>query len=126
MDRAFQVAIAAIVALAGSFTETTLSLTTVQPQSSAVKPDEAAKGRLQSVVKGILAAWDKADVVCLGEDHGSKNDSDLRIILVEHPDFIRKVKVIMVESANVEHQDLLDRFILEGEDMPRDKLRTVW
>ena len=126
MDRAFQVAIAAIVALAGSFTETTLSLTTVQPQSSAVKPDEATKARLQSVVKGILAAWDKADVVCLGEDHGSKNDSDLRIAVIEHPDFIRKVNVIMVEFADSLHQDLLDQLVIEGEDIPRERLRAVW
>jgi len=64
--------------------------------------------------------------VCLGEDHGSKNDSDLRIALVEYPDFTRKVRVIMVESANVAHQDILDRFILEGEEMSREKLRIVW
>lgn len=91
-----------------------------------VLPTQAIKARLKPIVKGILAAWDKADVVCLGEDHGSKNDSDLRITLVEHPDFVRKVKVIMVESANIAHQDILDRFILEGEDMPREKLRIVW
>ncbi len=125
MDRALQ-AIAAIVALAGSFTVTTLSLTTVQPQSSAVKPDEATKARLQSVVKGILAAWDKADVVCLGEDHGSKNDSDLRIAVIEHPDFIRKVNVIMVEFADSLHQHLLDQLVIEGEDIPRERLRAVW
>ncbi|MGZ8846266.1 MAG: hypothetical protein ACXW3C_07355 [Pyrinomonadaceae bacterium] len=64
--------------------------------------------------------------MCLGEDHGSKNDSDLRIALVEHPDFVRKVRVIMVESASVTRQDVLDRFILEGEEMPREKLRVVW
>ena len=91
-----------------------------------VLPTKATKARLQPIVKGILAAWDKADVVCLGEDHGGKNDSDLRITLVGDPDFVRKVKVIMVESANVAHQDILDRFILEGEDMPREKLRVVW
>ena len=126
IDRALQVAIAAMVALAGSFTETTLSLTTVQPQSSAVRPDEATKARLQSVVKGILAGWDKADVVCLGEDHGSKNDSDLRIAVIEHPDFIRKVNVIMVEFADSLHQDLLDQLVIEGEDIPRERLRAVW
>lgn len=91
-----------------------------------VLPTEVTKARLQPIVKGILAAWDKADVVCLGEDHGGKNDSDLRITLVEHSDFVRKVKVIMVESANIAHQDILDRFILEGEDMSREKLRIVW
>lgn len=89
-------------------------------------PTETTRARLQTIVKGILAAWDKFDVVCLGEDHGSKNDSDLRIALVEDPNFVRKVRVIMIESANVAHQDVLDRFVLDGEDMPRDKLRVVW
>jgi uncharacterized iron-regulated protein len=95
-------------------------------QTPSFEPDEATKLRLQPLVKGILSAWDKADVVCLGEDHGGKNDSDLRITLVQHPDFVRKVRVIMIESANVAHQDVLDRFILEGEEMPREKLRVVW
>jgi uncharacterized iron-regulated protein len=97
-----------------------------QTQTSVVEPSQTTKARLQVIVKGILAAWDKADVVCLGEDHGSKNDSDLRITLVEHPDFVQKVSVIMIEFANVAHQDTLDRFILECEDMPREKLRSTW
>src|SRR6185295_7680418 len=82
------------------------------------KPSNAIRTRLQPIVTGILNAWDKADLVCLGEDHGSRNDSDLRIALVEHPDFIRRVRVVMIESANVAHQDILDRFVLEGEEMP--------
>jgi hypothetical protein len=60
------------------------------------KPSDAVRTRLQPIVTGILNAWDKADLICLGEDHGSKNDSDLRIALVEHPDFIRRVKVVMI------------------------------
>jgi hypothetical protein len=89
-------------------------------------PTDTTRTRLQPIVKGILAAWDKSDLVCLGEDHGSKNDSDLRITLIENPDFLRRVKVIMIESANVAHQDTLDRFVLDGEDMSREKLRVVW
>jgi hypothetical protein len=114
------------VAFAGSFSKIHQNSTIAETRASEVGPDETAKARLQDIIKGILAAWDKADVVCLGEDHGSKNDSDLRIALVEHPDFIRKVKAIMVESANAQHQDILDRFIIEGEDMSREKLRVVW
>lgn len=97
-----------------------------QSQASIVEPYETTKARLQTIINGILAAWDKADVVCLGEDHGSRNDSDLRIALIQHPDFIRKVNVIIVEFADTLHQDLLDRFVLEGEDIPRDQLRAVW
>jgi len=114
------------LAFAGSFPEEHQNSAIAQNRASAIEPNEATKTRLQTIVKGILAAWDKADVICLGEDHGSKNDSDLRIVLVEHPDFVRKVNVIIVECANVDHQDILDRFALEGEDMPREKLRAVW
>ena len=101
------------LAFAGSFPEEHQNSAIAQNRASAIEPNEATKTRLQTIVKGILAAWDKADVICLGEDHGSKNDSDLRIALVEHPDFVRKVNVIIVECANVEHQDILDRFALE-------------
>ena len=97
-----------------------------QASASSVVPSAATRARLQSIVDGILAAWEKFDVVCLGEGHGNKNDSDLRITLVEHPDFVRKVDVIIAECANVQHQDILDRFFLDGEDMPREKLRVVW
>jgi uncharacterized iron-regulated protein len=97
-----------------------------QTPSSSVEPNATIKLRLQGIVTGILAAWDKVDVVCLGEDHGSKNDSDLRLTLIEHPDFARKVKVIIVECAAVSHQDILDRLALECEDVPRETLRAVW
>ena len=126
-SRALGIAIAlGTVAFAGSVLEKHQNRALAQTQPSVVEPNGAAQARLQNIVKGILTVWDKADVVCLGEDHGSKNDSDLRIALVEHPDFVRKVKVIMIESANVAHQDILDRFILDGEDMPREQLRVVW
>jgi hypothetical protein len=97
-----------------------------QTQPQTVEPDKATKARLQNIVNGILLAWDKADVVCLGEDHGSKNDSDLRITLVEHPDFVRKVKAVIVEFADSNHQDVLDRLALDGEDIPREQLRALW
>jgi len=95
-------------------------------QDSSVEPDQVVKARLQTIVKDILSAWDKADVVCLGEGHGNKNDSDLRITLIQHPDFIRKVNVIIVEFADSMHQDVLDRLALDGEDIPREQLREVW
>lgn len=114
------------VAFAGSFLGKPQSGALAQTQPSVVEPNQAAKARLLNIVKGILAAWDKADVVCLGEDHGSKNDSDLRIALIEHPDFVRKVNAIIVEFADVIHQDILDRLALEGEDIPREQLRVVW
>ena len=88
--------------------------------------ETAAGTQLQGIVKEIMAVWDKADVVCLGEDHGRKNDSNPRIALIEHPDFVLKVDIIIVEFANPIHQDILDRLALEGENIPREELRSVW
>lgn len=125
--RSLGIAIAlSTLAFAGSFSEDHRNSAIAQTRRSVVEPDEATKARLQNIVKGILAAWDKADVVCLGEDHGSRNDSDLRIALIEHPDFVRKVNAIIVEFADSVHQDILDRLALEGEDIPREQLRVVW
>ena len=97
-----------------------------QSPAAQFEPDATTKARLQPIVKGILTAWDTHDVVCLGEGHGSKNDSDLRIMLVQHPDFVRKVDIVMVECASVHQQDILDRFALDGEDMSREELAVVW
>lgn len=77
------------------------------------------------LVEGILSAWKQADLVCLGEEHGSKRDSDLRIALVNNSRF-RMVRLIVVEFANPVHQDVLDRFVLEGKDVPHDDLAWVW
>ena len=76
-----------------------------QDRLAALEPDKATRTRLSKVVDGIVSAWDKFDVVCLGEGHGVKADSDLRIMVVQHPDFARKVNVIMVESADINRQD---------------------
>jgi hypothetical protein len=80
----------------------------------------------RTVVEQILAAWKSADVVCLGEDHGRHYDSELRIALVRHPAFAQTVRVIVVESANPIHQDLLDRFILDGTALSREELAPIW
>ena len=82
--------------------------------------------RYAEVVQQILDAWKTADVVCLGEDHGRKYDSDLRLALVRHSAFPRVVRVIVVESVNPVHQAWLDRFILDGTTMSREELAVVW
>jgi len=78
------------------------------------------------VIDGLLDAWKTAHVVCLGEDHGRRYDSELRIALVRDPRFPRMVRQIIIESANPVHQDLLDRFALDGEPMIREQLAPIW
>lgn len=93
---------------------------------SARSPVTAGADDLRGIVDGIVAAWDSADLVCLGEGHGDRNDADLRLALVRHPEFVRRVHVIVVEFGDRAQQSLLDRLVLEGESIARSELRAVW
>ncbi|HSR68325.1 MAG TPA: hypothetical protein VLU25_10315 [Acidobacteriota bacterium] len=64
--------------------------------------------------------------MALGERHGSKTDADFRNRLVRHPGFAAKADLIVVEFANAFHQPILDRYVVEGEDLPEDELARVW
>ena len=66
--RALGIVIAIVsVAFVASFPRRHQGGALAQTQPSVVEPNQAAKARLQNIVKGILAAWDKADVVCLAK-----------------------------------------------------------
>lgn len=76
-------------------------------------------------VERLLLAFDTADVVALSDHHLSKVDSDLRIHLIQHPDFPRKAQAIVVECGNALYQPILDRYI-NGGDVPVSQLQQVW
>src|SRR5262249_3653047 len=65
-------------------------------------PDEAAG--VDRVVRALISAFDQADIVALGEAHTRRADSDLRIALVRHLDFAKKVRSIVVEFASTTEQ----------------------
>jgi hypothetical protein len=93
------------------------------PPSNLRLPDEAAG--LDGVVRTLISAFDHADVVALGEVHGQKLDSDIRIAVVRHPDFAKKVRFIVVEFGSTAQQPTLDRYI-RGEEVPIAELEQVW
>jgi hypothetical protein len=87
-------------------------------------PDESAG--LDAIVRSLISAFDQADIVALGEWHGRiRLDSDLRIALVRHPDFVKKVRAIVVEFGSTTEQSTLDRYI-RGENVSRAQLEQVW
>lgn len=86
-------------------------------------PDEAAG--VDMIAQALVSVFDQADIVALGEEHEWKPDSDLRIALVRHPGFAKKVRSIVVEFGRNSHQSTLDRYI-RGEDVPRAELEQVW
>jgi uncharacterized iron-regulated protein len=74
----------------------------------------------------LISAFDQADIVALGEWHGRISlDSDLRIAMVRHPDFAKKVRSIVVEFGSTTEQSTLDRYI-RGENVSRAQLEQVW
>ena len=93
------------------------------PPASFRLPDESPG--LDGIVRTLIAAFDHADVLALGEDHGQRRESDLRIALVRHPDFAKMVQSILVEFGSASQQSTLDRYI-RGEDMPAAQLEQVW
>src|SRR6478736_7043306 len=86
-------------------------------------PDEAAG--IDGIVQALIAVFDQADIVALGEAHGRRADSDLRIALVRHPDFAKRVRAIVVEFGSTTEQPTLDRYI-RGESVSRAQLEQVW
>ncbi|WP_321477352.1 ChaN family lipoprotein [uncultured Paludibaculum sp.] len=86
-------------------------------------PDETAG--LDKIARTLISAFDQADIVALGEAHAQKLDSDLRIALVRHPDFAKKVRSIVVEFGSTSEQSTLDRYI-RGEDISPAQLAQVW
>jgi hypothetical protein len=94
----------------------------VQPRTLRL-PDDAAG--VDAIAQALVSVFDQTDIVALGEEHEWKPDSDLRIALVRHPDFAKKVRSIVVEFGSTSHQSTLDRYI-GGEDVPRAELEQVW
>ena len=86
-------------------------------------PDEVAG--VDAIVRTLISAFDQVDVIALGESHGEKRDSDLRIALVRHPDFAKKVRSIVVEFGAIPEQETLDRYI-QGQNITPEQLAQVW
>jgi len=86
-------------------------------------PDEAAG--VDAIAQALISLFDQADIVALGETHQWRLDTDLRIALVRHSDFAKKVRSIVVEFGSTTEQPTLDRYI-RGENVPKAQLEQVW
>jgi hypothetical protein len=73
----------------------------------------------------IVALFDVHEVIALGEWHGSREDAELRLAVIRHPEFPAKVRRILFECANPLFQTTLDRYV-RGGDVPEEQLAQVW
>src|SRR5437762_2936714 len=96
---------------------------TLAAQPKVTLLDESAG--IDAIAQTLISAFDQVDIIALGETHQWRLDTDLRIALVRHPDFAKKVRYIEVEFGSTTEQPILDRYI-RGENVPRTQLEQVW
>ena len=80
---------------------------------------------MPSSLDNVTAAFDRTNLVALGECHWAREDADFRLQLIRTPAFAEKVNDIVIEFGNPLYQAALDRF-MNGEDVPPAELRNVW
>jgi hypothetical protein len=95
----------------------------VAPRPNVRLPEETSG--MDAIVRTLIGTFDQVDIVALGEAHERQVDSDLRIALIRHPDFVKKVRTIVIEWGSGSEQSTLDRYI-RGENVPRAQLERVW
>jgi len=78
-----------------------------------------------SAIQEIMKAFDKHQVVALGESHGWKEESEFIFSLIKYPSFVEKVNDIVVECGNSKFQSIVDDYI-NGKDVSIDKLQMTW
>jgi hypothetical protein len=76
-------------------------------------------------VRTVIAAFDRVNLVGLGERHWAREDSTFRLRLIRDPQFSQKVNDIVIEFGNPRYQTVLDQFV-DGEDVPYEELSKVW
>ena len=79
-----------------------------------------------AVFEDILSLYEQYDIVHVGERHWSMTDYNFRVALINQPRFAEVVDDVVIESGNYLYQELLDKYILELEDVPEDQLCKVW
>jgi enterochelin esterase-like enzyme len=86
----------------------------------------ARAGSPVPAVRGIVDAFATHPVVAIAETHGIRQAGDFYVALVRDPGFQRVVDDIVVEFASGQSQVLLDRYVVDGADVPMDTLRSIW
>jgi hypothetical protein len=76
-------------------------------------------------IRAVIAAFDRVNLVGLGERHWSLEDSQFRLKLIRDPEFSQKVNDIVIEFGNPRYQAVLDRFV-DGDDVPYADVSKVW
>jgi len=77
-------------------------------------------------IPAIVSMFSTHAVVAIAESHGLRQAGDFYIALVRDPGFQRTVNDVVIEFASRQSQPLLDRYVVAGDSIPPDTLRTIW
>ena len=77
-------------------------------------------------VRGIVDAFAHHRVVAVAEAHGLRQAGDFYIALARDTGFQRIAPDIVIEFASRQSQPLLDRYVVRGDSVALDTLRSIW
>lgn len=89
-------------------------------------PVSYGKNENNGAFDSILDLYEEYDMVHIADRHWNMTDYNFRIGLLRYPRFAEIVDDIIIESGNYLYQDILDRYILELENVPKADLQKVW
>ena len=97
------------------------------PPSAAQEPhDPVANPQPKVALAFLLDALRRFPLVGIGDRHGLQEIHDFLSALLFHPDLTPQLTDIVVEFGNALHQDVADRFVLEGQPVPNSELQCIW
>ena len=95
--------------------------------AAAPRPATASTSPIvRPAIASLVAAFQSHPVVAIAEAHGVRQAGDFYVALVRDPAFQGTVNDIVVEFASGQSQALLDRYVVDGAQVPIDSLRTIW
>jgi enterochelin esterase-like enzyme len=80
----------------------------------------------KSAVNAIVEEFTRHRVVAIAEAHGLRNAGEFYVSLVRDSAFERLAPDIVIEFASRQSQELLDAYVVRGDSIPADTLRTIW
>ena len=91
-----------------------LTLTVVCQADGAPSVGQRPAARPVDAVAAILGAFRTHPVVALDEEHADERSHAFRLTLIRDPRFPFVVNDVVVEFGNALHQDVMDRFVIDG------------
>src|SRR5262245_8862864 len=86
----------------------------------------AASTPAQPAVAAIVSEFTRHPVVAIAEYHQLRQAGEFYSALVHDPGFLGSVDDIVIEFASGQSQALLDRYVVRGDSLPADSLRSIW